>query len=88
MQVSPMHLHSLGMVKYGLGTFILNRLNMVPFIIMILEGIGKLLLSKKEIRELIVLFYKKGYDYSFKNFFKNGFAKVQIGLAKGKKEIR
>ena len=34
-----------------------------------------------------MLFYKKEYDYSFKNFFKNGFAKVQIGLAKGKKKF-
>lgn len=48
----------------------------------------KLLLSKKEIRELDRAVVQKGYTIiPLKIFFKNGFAKVQIGLAKGKKSF-
>ena len=48
----------------------------------------KLLLSKKEIRELDRAVLQKGNTViPLKIFFKNGFAKVQIGLAKGKKKF-
>jgi SsrA-binding protein len=48
----------------------------------------KLLLSKKEIRELDRAVLQKGNTIvPLKIFFKNGFAKVQIGLAKGKKSF-
>ncbi len=48
----------------------------------------KLLLSKKEIRELDRAVLQKGNTIiPLKIFFKNGFAKVQIGLAKGKKKF-
>ncbi len=48
----------------------------------------KLLLSKKEIRELDRAVLQKGNTIiPLKVFFKNGFAKVQIGLAKGKKRF-
>ena len=48
----------------------------------------KLLLSKKEIRELDRAVLQKGNTIiPLKIFFKNGFAKVQIGLAKGKKRF-
>lgn len=46
----------------------------------------KLLLSKKEIRELDRAVLQKGNTIiPLKVFFKNGFAKMQIGLARGKK---
>ena len=48
----------------------------------------KLLLSKKEIRELDRAVLQKGNTIiPLKIFFKNGFAKVQIGLVKGKKKF-
>lgn len=48
----------------------------------------KLLLIKKEIRELDRAVLQKGSTIiPLKIFFKNGFAKVQIGLAKGKKKF-
>lgn len=48
----------------------------------------KLLLSKREIRELDRAVLQKGNTIiPLKIFFKNGFAKVQIGLAKGKKRF-
>ena len=48
----------------------------------------KLLLSKKEITELDRAVLQKGNTIiPLKIFFKNGFAKVQIGLAKGKKKF-
>jgi len=48
----------------------------------------KLLLSKKEIRELDRAVLQKGNTIiPLKIFFKNGFAKVQIGLARGKKKF-
>jgi SsrA-binding protein len=48
----------------------------------------KLLLSKKEIRELDRAVLQKGNTIiPLKIFFKNGFAQVQIGLAKGKKRF-
>lgn len=48
----------------------------------------KLLLSKKEIRELDRAVVQKGNTIiPLKIFFKNGFAKIQIGLAKGKKSF-
>ena len=47
----------------------------------------KLLLRKKEIEEIDVLLHQKGYTVvPLKIYFKNGFAKVLIGLAKGKKK--
>jgi SsrA-binding protein len=48
----------------------------------------KLLLNKKEIRELEMGTQQKGNTIvPLKIFFKNGFVKVQIGLAKGKKRF-
>ncbi|MGB0346966.1 MAG: SsrA-binding protein SmpB [Balneolaceae bacterium] len=48
----------------------------------------KLLLSKREIRELDRAVLQKGNTIiPLKIFFKNGFAKVQIGLARGKKKF-
>lgn len=48
----------------------------------------KLLLTKKEIRELEKATQQKGNTIvPLKIFFKNGFVKVQIGLAKGKKRF-
>lgn len=48
----------------------------------------KLLLNKKEIRELEKGTQQKGNTIvPLKIFFKNGFVKVQIGLAKGKKQF-
>lgn len=48
----------------------------------------KLLLNKKEIRELEKGTQQKGNTIvPLKIFFKNGFVKVQIGLAKGKKRF-
>lgn len=48
----------------------------------------KLLLSKKEIRELDRAVLQKGNTIiPLKIFFKNGFAKIKIGLAKGKKRF-
>jgi SsrA-binding protein len=48
----------------------------------------KLLLNKKEIRELDRAVLQKGHTIiPLKIFFKNGFAKVLIGLARGKKSF-
>ncbi len=48
----------------------------------------KLLLNKREIRELEKATQQKGNTIvPLKIFFKNGFVKVQIGLAKGKKRF-
>lgn len=48
----------------------------------------KLLLSKKEIRELDKAVQQKGNTIiPLKIYFKGGFAKVQIGLARGKKKF-
>ena len=47
----------------------------------------KLLLKKKEIEEIDILLHQKGYTVvPLKIYFKNGFAKILIGLAKGKKK--
>jgi SsrA-binding protein len=49
--------------------------------------VRKLLLKKKEIEEIDILLHQKGYTVvPLKIYFKNGFAKVLIGLAKGKKK--
>ncbi|MEO1023235.1 MAG: SsrA-binding protein SmpB [Bacteroidota bacterium] len=46
----------------------------------------KLLLNKKEIRELDKAVQQKGYTIvPLKLYFKGGFAKLELGLAKGKK---
>ena len=48
----------------------------------------KLLLNKKEIRELDRAAQQKGYTLiPLKIYFKGGYAKVQLGLAKGKKQF-
>ncbi len=48
----------------------------------------KLLLSKKEIRELDKFVQQKGYTLvPLKLYFKRGYAKVLIGVAKGKKSF-
>ncbi|WP_018128150.1 SsrA-binding protein SmpB [Balneola vulgaris] len=48
----------------------------------------KLLLSKKEIRELDKFVQQKGFTLvPLKLYFTRGFAKVQIGVAKGKKSF-
>ncbi len=47
----------------------------------------KLLLNKKEIRELDKYIQQKGYTIvPLKLYFKHGFAKVQIGVARGKRK--
>ncbi len=48
--------------------------------------IRKLLLSKKEIRELDKYVQQKGYTLiPLKLYFSHGYAKIQLGVAKGKK---
>lgn len=48
----------------------------------------KLLLNKKEIKELSRAVQQKGYTIvPLKLYFKGGFAKVEIGLARGKKKF-
>ena len=48
----------------------------------------KLLLRKKEIQEIEIALSQKGYTVvPLKIYFKNGFAKVLIGMAKGKKKF-
>lgn len=48
----------------------------------------KLLLNKREIRELDRAVLQKGHTIvPLKVFFKNGFAKIQIALARGKKKF-
>ena len=48
----------------------------------------KLLLSKKEIRELDKYVQQKGYTLvPLKLYFKKGYAKIQIGVARGKKRF-
>jgi|SRR5690554_2660314 len=48
----------------------------------------KLLLSKKEIRELDKFIQQKGYTLvPLKLYFKGGYAKVLIGVARGKKKF-
>ena len=47
----------------------------------------KLLLSKKEIRELDKVVNQKGYTIvPLKLYFKNGYAKILLGVARGKKK--
>ncbi|MFA7658699.1 MAG: SsrA-binding protein SmpB [Candidatus Gastranaerophilaceae bacterium] len=57
-----------------------NRYNHDP------ERVRKLLLNKKEILKMLGKIKKEGYTIvPLELFFTNGFAKVEIGLAKGKK---
>ncbi|MFC0559385.1 SsrA-binding protein SmpB [Halalkalibacter alkalisediminis] len=71
-----MYLHNAHISEYEQG----NRYNHEP------TRARKLLLHKKQINELIGLTQQKGYSIvPLKVYIKNGFAKVLIGLAKGKK---
>jgi len=57
-----------------------NRYNHEP------ERVRKLLLNKKEILRMLGKIKKEGYTIvPLELFFTNGFAKLEIGLAKGKK---
>lgn len=57
-----------------------NRYNHEP------ERVRKLLLNKKEILKMLGKIKKEGYTIiPLELFFTNGFAKLEIGLAKGKK---
>lgn len=57
-----------------------NRYNHEP------ERVRKLLLSKKEILKMLGKIKKEGYTIvPLELFLSNGFAKLEIGLAKGKK---
>lgn len=50
------------------------------------ERVRKLLLNKKEIMKMLGKIKKEGYTIvPLEMFFTNGFAKLEIGLAKGKK---
>lgn len=70
-------LHNAHISEYEQG----NRYNHDP------TRVRKLLLHKKEINELIGKTQQKGYSLiPLKVYIKNGYAKVQIGLAKGKKK--
>lgn len=69
-------LHNMHISPYGQG----NRFNHEPL------RTRKLLLHKKEIAKLIGYAKETGYSLiPLKIYLKNGFAKVQLGLAKGKK---
>ncbi len=69
-------LHNAHISEYEQG----NRYNHDP------TRVRKLLLHKKEINELIGKTQQKGYSLiPLKVYIKNGFAKVELGLAKGKK---
>ena len=59
-KVSLMHLHSLGMVKHGLGTFYIKPFEHGSFYNHDPRRDRKLLLSKKEIRELDQVVLQKG----------------------------
>ncbi|ARK32009.1 SsrA-binding protein SmpB [Halalkalibacter krulwichiae] len=70
------YLHNAHISEYEQG----NRYNHEP------TRARKLLLHKKQINELIGQTQQKGYSLvPLKVYIKNGFAKVLIGLAKGKK---
>lgn len=57
-----------------------NRFNHEP------ERVRKLLLKKKEIEKMLVKIKKESYTIvPLELFLTNGFAKIEIGLAKGKK---
>lgn len=57
-----------------------NRYNHEP------ERVRKLLLNKKEIEKMLVKIKKESYTIvALELFLTNGFAKLEIGLAKGKK---
>lgn len=57
-----------------------NRYNHEP------ERVRKLLLNKKEIEKMLGKIKKEGYTIvPLELFLANGFAKIEIGLAKGKK---
>ncbi|WP_100373976.1 SsrA-binding protein SmpB [Bacillus sp. FJAT-45037] len=71
-----MYLHNAHISEYEQG----NRYNHEP------ERARKLLLHKKQINQLIGLTKQQGYSLvPLKVYIKNGFAKILIGLAKGKK---
>lgn len=71
-------LHNMHISPYEQG----NRYNHEP------TRARKLLLHKKEINKLIGLTKEKGYTLvPLKVYIKNGFAKVLIGLGKGKKKF-
>ncbi|WP_227937342.1 SsrA-binding protein SmpB [Alkalihalobacillus deserti] len=71
-----MFLHNAHISEYEQG----NRYNHDP------TRARKLLLHKKQISEMIGLTQQKGYSIvPLKVYIKNGFAKVLIGVAKGKK---
>ena len=70
------YLHNAHISEYEQG----NRYNHDPV------RARKLLLHKKEINQLVGLTQQKGYSIvPLKVYLKNGFAKVLIGVAKGKK---
>lgn len=69
-------LHNLHIAQYDFG----NRQNHVP------DRPRKLLLHKKEINKLHASIRQDGYTaIPLRLYFKNGLAKAEIGLAKGKK---
>jgi SsrA-binding protein len=71
-----MYLHNAHISEYEQG----NRYNHEP------ERARKLLLHKKQINQLIGLTKQQGYSLvPLKVYIKNGYAKILIGLAKGKK---
>ncbi|GAE33147.1 SsrA-binding protein SmpB [Halalkalibacter akibai] len=73
-----MYLHNAHISEYEQG----NRYNHEP------TRARKLLLHKKQINEMIGLTQQKGYSIvPLKVYIKNGFAKVLIGVAKGKKNF-
>ncbi|KMJ56165.1 SsrA-binding protein SmpB [Alkalihalophilus lindianensis] len=73
-----MYLHNAHISEYEQG----NRYNHEP------ERARKLLLHKKQINQLIGLTKQQGYSLvPLKVYIKNGYAKILIGLAKGKKNF-
>ncbi|WP_306533460.1 SsrA-binding protein SmpB [Geobacter sp.] len=69
-------LHNLHITPYAFG----NRENHDP------DRLRKLLLHKSEIEKLFGKIREKGYSVvPLRLYFKNGLAKVELGLAKGKK---
>lgn len=69
-------LHNLHITPYAFG----NRENHDP------DRLRKLLMHKKEIEKLFGKIREKGYSVvPLRLYFKNGLAKVELGLAKGKK---
>ncbi|ADC49111.1 MULTISPECIES: SsrA-binding protein SmpB [Alkalihalophilus] len=72
------YLHNAHISEYEQG----NRYNHEP------ERARKLLLHKKQINQLIGLTKQQGYSLvPLKVYIKNGYAKILIGLAKGKKNF-